>query len=62
MYLIGFFLSSVLFSVIYAYRHKYARMLQFCIVSVAIVFAWYFLFERMLGVAFPEPYLLRLFS
>ena len=60
MYLIGFFLSSVLFSVIYAYRHKYARMAQFVVISVVIVFAWYFLFERMLGVNFPEPYLLRL--
>ena len=60
MYLIGFFLSSVLFSVIYAHRHKYARMVQFVVISIAIVFAWYFLFERMLGVNFPEPYLLRL--
>lgn len=62
MYLIGFFLSSVLFSVIYAYRHKYPRMVQFSVISIAIVFAWYFLFERMLGVTFPEPYLLRLFN
>lgn len=62
MFLIGFIPSSFIFSLIYAIRQKYEKMLQFCIIMLVIICAWYYLFNNMLGVSFPTPLLLEFVS
>lgn len=62
MFLIGFILSSFIFSVIYAIRQKYEKMWQFCAIMLVIICGWYYLFNNMLGVTFPAPLLFNYFS
>ena len=60
MWLCGFIISSIVFSLLFAWKHHYKRMILFTIVMAVIILIWYLLFTKFLGVQFPAGFIFEL--
>ncbi len=60
MWLCGFIISSMVFSLLFAWKHHYKRMILFTIVMAVIILIWYLLFTKFLGVQFPAGFIFEL--